>query len=223
MINASSRWVVGFLFAFAVQFNPTSVSATTFCNMDESGGDRAKDAQRKSAAAAASFFRGAALTFEMFANLESHLVEGDKKVLRQAADLARKSREQLGTAARQFKAIGGAPESIRAIEDALKKLNPTDFAEAFKRAAYVADSPIGKQVTVEFEKTGAAGVMQACANSVEELLSKERPMGEVMVEVEGERVPTPDRLWAAIAQWNEVLIRGRVISAIFKISGKYSR
>ena len=73
---------------------PLGVSGNTFCNMDETGGEKGRGAQRKSASAAAMFFDGAATAFQMFANLERHLA-GDKDALKRAQALSRKSVEEL--------------------------------------------------------------------------------------------------------------------------------
>ena len=197
-----------------------NVAGNTFCNMDESGGEKGKETQRKAALAAALFFDGAANTFQMFASIERHLA-GDKNALGQARKLSGQSIEQLNRSVQAFQALGTDKKAMELIDSILQQLKRDDYVKALGLARYSMESPIGNQILSVFGKSSGGEVLQACANSVKGLVEKDQVMGQVYATVAAGKSPSSENVWAAIAQWNEVLIRGRIVSSIFRASATY--
>lgn len=196
------------LFAFS-----DYLGAVTFCNMDLAGGEKARKAQEKSARAAANFFQAASTTFQMFGQIELHLA-GDKDALRRASGLSGQSREQLSRVLKELEGLSSETEAIKAVDEALRRL--ADYSIALKEAKVAPGSPIATSV-IEALKRGSIGLLQVCSESIKDLQDPDRAMGKVFRAVEIGKLPVPQDVWDAIVQWNETLIRGRLISAIFTV------
>lgn len=205
--------VLGLISIFVL---PNYVQARCFCNMDMAGGEKGKKAQEKSARAAAFFFQAASTTFQMFRQIELHLT-GEKDALRRAVEFSKQSREQLSRAQKEFDGVSREVEAIKAIDDTLREL--TDYSIALMEAKVHRDSPIATSVIEAFKK-GAIGALQMCSQSIKDLQDPDKPMGKVYRAVDSGRAPLASDLWDAIAQWNETLIRGRLISSIFTVRKK---
>jgi hypothetical protein len=211
-----SMWPV-LLVGVATLLNlPNQLHANTFCNMDQAGGEKGRKAQEKSARAAAIFFQAASTTFQMFGQVELHLA-GDKTALKRASDLSSQSREQLATALTAFDGVRLEADAIKSIDDALKQV--TDYSIALKEAKVSPTSPIATSV-LEALKKGSLGVLQVCAQSIKDLQDSDKAMGKVYNQVGRSVIPSSQDLWDAIVEWNEALIRGRLISSIFKVRKK---
>ena len=76
---------------------------------------------------------------------------------------------------------------------------------------------------MEALRKGPTVALQVCSQSLKDLRDPKKPMLKVYQAVDSSRVPSATDLWGAIAQWNETLIKGRLISSIFAIQKKYVR
>jgi hypothetical protein len=138
---------------------------------------------------------------------------GEKDALRVAADLSKQSTAQLASTVSQLKAITSSEkQALKAISGSLGEVK--DFATAFERARIQPNSPIGKLVNDARQK-GAEGLLMVCSDSVEGLLSADRPMARVYRTVANGESPPSGVVWAAMAQWNETLDTGRLIASVF--------
>lgn len=204
--------VIGSTFAL-----PNYVGAICFCNMDMAGGEEGKEAQKKSALAAALFFEATSITFQMFAQIEVYFT-GKKDALVRAAELSKQSKERLGRAMEEFDGVRVHTKAIKAIDKNLMQLQ--DFSAAFIEAKVHPNSPIAALVIEALKKEGTVGMLGMCSQSIKDLQDPNKPMGKVYSTIEDGKPPMAPDLWSAIAQWNETLIKGRLISSIFTVRKK---
>jgi hypothetical protein len=190
---------------------PSYSDATMFCNMDNAGGNAGQKAQESSARAAAAFMQAASTTFQMFAQLELHLV-GEKDALRTAADLSTQSTGQIERTLSQLREIAVERDALKAINETLSQVQ--NFGVAFQRARISPDSSIGKLISAALQNR-AEGLLRVCTETVEQLRSSDMPMGRVYLTISNRESPAPEVLWAAMAQWNETFAKGRLISSVF--------
>ena len=190
---------------------PSSADATMWCNMDNAGGSDARQVQQKSARAAAAFLQATSTTFQMLAQLELHL-SGDREALATAAKLSAQGTKELERTLTELKAITNDANSLKRVNEELRRA--TDLSVAFQQALVAPNGPVGVLVA-DARQRGAEGLLTVCTDSVAQLRAPDTPMGQTFSAVVSGQPPLPPVLWAALAQWNEVLIRGRLVASMF--------
>ena len=122
---------------------------------------------------------------------------------------------------KEFQGVAGEKEATKAIDAILKMLKDQDLGKAFDLAKYPRTGALSSEINAAFLKANSVDIAELCAKTVENLVNKERPMGEVFAVVASEKIPVSEKLWEAVAQWNETLIKGRIVSSIFKTASQY--
>lgn len=204
---------IAFIFVIAIAI-PSYLSAAIFCNMDNAGGSGGKKVQAQSALAAASFMRAASIAFQMFEQIELHLA-GEKEALNRAAVFGKNTMEFLSSASAGLKRVLGERDALKVIDYELSQQR--DYSVAFRRARVPTESPIGRLVDKARKDGGSVGLVGVCMQSINDLQSPELAMGSVYKSVSSGESPGADQLWGAIAQWNEALIKGRLVSSMFAL------
>jgi hypothetical protein len=204
-----TTFLVLFLFIY------TTVSeGVMFCNMDDAGGDKAKDAKEKSAKASAAFLMAASKAYEMFSELELFSV-GERTNLNGAVQYCQASLVKLNEAKTAFSELMNDGRSISAIDDYLSTIRRFDLI--FSEAYIDKQDIIVQSLMKAFEAKKTRGVIVFSIRAIEEI---QGIMNGILDVIGSNRIPRPQSLWIASYEWNLAFTKGRVISSLFTVRNK---
>jgi hypothetical protein len=190
-------------------------NAIWFGNMGGSGGKKAVEAQKASSRASSKFLKAAAATFEMFSLIELN-VSSERPSLNESKRRGVTSLELLQSALREFQSIKEMKRALAAASEDVRKQH--NYEVIFGEAAFSLETEIQQKFIEISRKEEAAGLLDLCIRSIEDLISPKTPMGKVYedIVVKGE-IPKAQILWAAAEQWNRAFQTGRVVSSFFTV------
>ncbi len=192
---------------------PRSLEASMFCNMEAR--EREKSNLRElTSKGASTFFKAVSITAEMFSEIELYHTGGE--ALKRAATLSGQGLEQIGSAANIFRSALKDRQGLLSVDEALKRLTPDDYFRAAEMAKVSPGSTLAKAIIDGALNKGGGAVLSVCADSIEDLRSPKTSMGRVYMEVSELKLPLDTVLWDAMSQLNATLVRGRLISSIFR-------